>query len=73
MVGAHAQGKGQCVVVFTLLPNGSLVDLRSEESSGDPTIDLAALGAVQDGAPYPPLPRGFKDPFLKIHLTLKTL
>jgi len=64
--------KGECVVVFTLLPNGRLVDLRTEESSGDSAFDLTALSAVQDGAPYPPLPRGFKDPFLKVHVTLKT-
>ncbi|MCX5794038.1 MAG: energy transducer TonB [Elusimicrobia bacterium] len=67
------KGAGECVVVFTLLPNGRFVDLRTEESSGDPAFDLAALSAVQDGAPYPPLPRGFKEPFLKIHLTLKSL
>lgn len=64
---------GECVVVFSLLPNGRFVDLRIEESSGDPGFDLAAQSAVQDGAPYPPLPRGFKEPFLKIHLTLKSL
>ena len=67
------RGGGQCVVVFSLLPNGRFADLRTEESSGDPAFDLAALSAVQDGAPYPPLPRGFKEPFLKIHLTLKSL
>ena len=66
------KGAGECVVVFSLLPNGRFVDLRTEESSGDPAFDLAALSSVQDGAPYPPLPRGFKEPFLKIHLTLKS-
>ena len=66
-------GASECVVVFSLLPNGRFADLRTEESSGDPAFDLAALSAVQDGAPYPPLPRGFKEPFLKIHLTLKSL
>ncbi len=64
---------GECVVVFSLLPNGRFADLRTEESSGDRAFDLTALSAVQDGAPYPPLPRGFKEPFLKIHLTLKSL
>lgn len=62
---------GECVVVFTLMPNGSVVDLRTEESSGDSSFDLTALSAVQDAAPYPPLPRGFSEPFLKIHVTLK--
>lgn len=63
---------GQAVVVFTLLPSGKLVDLRIESSSGDSALDLAAQGAVQDSAPFPPLPKGFKEPFLKIHVTLKS-
>ena len=71
--GRMPRGEGMCVVVFSLLPNGRFVDLRIEESSGDPAFDLAAQSAVQDGAPYPPLPKGFKEPFLKIHLTLKSL
>ncbi|MDD5657239.1 MAG: energy transducer TonB [Elusimicrobia bacterium] len=65
--------KGECVVVFCLLPGGQAVDLRVEESSGDSAFDLAAMGAVQDAAPFPPLPRGFQEPFLKIHVALKTL
>ncbi|MBI4374825.1 MAG: TonB C-terminal domain-containing protein [Elusimicrobia bacterium] len=65
--------QGESVVVFTVLPNGALVDLRIETSSGDSAFDLAALSAVQDAAPFPPLPRGFQEPFLKIHVTLKAL
>jgi len=64
---------GVCVVVFTLLPNGGLVDLRTEDSSGDSAFDLIAMSAVHDAAPFPPLPRGFREPFLKIHVTFKTL
>jgi protein TonB len=71
--GRMPKEQGSCVAVFTLLPNGSFVDLRIEESSGDSAFDLVAMSAVQDGAPYPPLPHGFKEPFLKIHVTLKTL
>lgn len=63
---------GECVVSFSLLPNGSIVDLRTEQSSGDSAFDLAALSVAQDAAPYPPLPRGFREPFLKIHVTLKS-
>ena len=65
--------KGECTAAFSILPNGRFTDLRTEESSGDPAFDLAALSAVQDAAPYPPLPKGFKDPFLKIHVTFKTV
>lgn len=62
---------GQAIVVFTIMPNGSVVDVRTEETSGDAAFDLVALSAVQDSAPFPPLPRGFPEPFLKVHVTLK--
>lgn len=64
--------RGECVVVFSLLPDGRVVDLRTEVSSGDAAFDLFALSVVQDAGPYPPLPRGFREPFLKIHVTLKS-
>ncbi|MHB2025767.1 MAG: energy transducer TonB [Elusimicrobiota bacterium] len=64
--------QGQCVVSFSILPDGNVVDLRTEESSGDAAFDLAALGTVKDASPFPPLPQDFKKPFLKIHLTLKS-
>jgi protein TonB len=63
---------GESVTGFAILPSGEIVDLRTEESSGDSAFDLAALSAVQDAGPFPPLPRGFKEPFLKIHVTLKS-
>lgn len=63
---------GECVIVFSLLPNGAVTDLRAETSSGDSAFDLAAQAAVQDGAPYPPLPPAFKEPFLKVHVTLRS-
>lgn len=64
--------RGECVVAFSLLPDGRLVDLRTEVSSGDASFDLTALSVAQDAGPYPPLPRGFREPFLKIHVTLKS-
>lgn len=67
MGGLH----GECVVVFTLTRDGKVTDVRAEETSGDSAFDLAALGSVQDGGPYPALPGGFAEPFLKIHVTLK--
>ncbi|MFA6318353.1 MAG: TonB family protein [Elusimicrobiota bacterium] len=63
---------GLTVVVFTIMPDGSLVDIRTEESSGDPTFDLAAMAAARDAGPFPPLPSGFEEPFLKVHVTLKS-
>jgi protein TonB len=59
-------------VEFAILPDGGFTDLAVESSSGETDFDRAALTAVQTAAPFPPLPRDFHDPFLKIHLTLKS-
>jgi protein TonB len=59
-------------VAFSILPNGSFTDLEVESSSGDADFDKAALAAVQAAAPFPALPRDFHEPFLKIHLSLKS-
>jgi TonB family protein len=59
-------------VVFSILPNGSFTDLEVESSSGDRDFDKAALDSVQAAAPFPALPSDFHEPFLKIHLKLKS-
>lgn len=63
---------GEGVVVFSIMRNGAFTDLRMESSSGDAGFDEAALDAVQAAAPFPALPSDFGEPFLKIHLTLKS-
>lgn len=59
-------------VVFVILRNGSSTDLQVESSSGDADFDRAAMESVQAAAPFPALPSDFREPFLKIHLTLKS-
>jgi protein TonB len=59
-------------VGFSILRNGAFTDLTVESSSGDAGFDSAALAAVQSAAPFPALPTDFTEPFLKIHLTLKS-
>ena len=63
---------GEGVVVFAIMRNGAYTDLRMESSSGDDDFDAAAMAAVQAAAPFPALPSDFGEPFLKIHLTLKS-
>lgn len=63
---------GEAVIVFIIMPKGDAVDVRASESSGDSAFDLVALSAVQDAAPFPPLPKAFGEPFLKVHVTLKS-
>lgn len=65
-----ASGEGG--VVFSILRSGAFTDLRIESSSGDAAFDRAAMEAVQAASPFPALPTGFEEPFLKIHLTLKS-
>jgi len=59
-------------VVFAILRNGSHTDLQVESSSGDSAFDRAALESVQAASPFPALPSDFREPFLKIHLALKS-
>jgi TonB family protein len=47
------------VIFFTIHSDGSISDLRVRESSGFDTFDLAALRAVQNAAPFAPLPRAY--------------
>jgi TonB family protein len=51
--GAHAR------ISFRIHADGSISDLTVAESSGFDTFDLAALRAVQNAAPFPPLPRAY--------------
>ncbi|HEV3073232.1 MAG TPA: TonB family protein [Thermoanaerobaculia bacterium] len=48
-----------CVIFFTIHSDGSISDLRVSESSGFDTYDLAASRAVQNAAPFAPLPRAY--------------
>lgn len=46
---------GVCRVDLTLSAEGSLLDLRVIESSGNPEFDAVVLSALRQGAPYPPV------------------
>ena len=61
-------GGGEAMVMFTILRTGTAVDIRVEASSGDSGFDYTALSAVQDSTPFPPLPPGFSEKFLKVHV-----
>ena len=46
-------------VLFTILADGSVTDVRVVQSSGIPLLDLAAQRAVASAAPFGPLPRSY--------------
>ena len=48
------------IVTFTILRDGSARNIRVAQSSGNYQIDLTALRAVNEAAPFPPLPPQFE-------------
>ena len=52
-------GDAHAVIFFTIHSDGSISDLRVRDSSGFDTYDLAALRAVENAAPFAPLPRAY--------------
>jgi len=61
-------GEYQSVVYFKILRNGQIADLKIEQPSTLPALDLAARRAVELASPFPPLPRDFESDYLVIHL-----
>jgi hypothetical protein len=59
--------RGECEVVFTILPNGRLQPhaMILTGRSGDVALDRAAWGSIE-GADYPQLPREFHGPYLQL-------
>ena len=46
-------------VTFTILPDGSVTDVRVTQSSGASLLDMAAQRAVLNAAPFGPLPKDY--------------
>jgi hypothetical protein len=59
--------RGECEIVFTILPNGRVQpgSMILTGRSGDVALDRAAWGGIA-GADYPPLPREFHGPYLQL-------
>ena len=51
--------KGRVAVVFEILKDGSVPQLRLVASSGADPLDRAALSGIRASAPFPPLPQEF--------------
>lgn len=61
-------GEVKAVIHFRIARDGSIDELRVAESSGYNSFDFAALRAVQNAAPFQPLPRGYRGDSLGINL-----
>jgi hypothetical protein len=59
--------RGECEIVFTVLPNGRLQPhaMILTGRSGDVALDRAAWGAIE-GADYPQLPHEFHGPYIQL-------
>ena len=65
-------GEGvEATISFRIQRNGSLFDLQVAVSSGYNSFDLAALRAVQNASPFPPLPRAYRNDSLGVNLIVR--
>jgi TonB family protein len=56
----------EALIEFIIHRNGKIDNIRISESSGDNYFDQTALRAVSLSNPFPPLPPGYKDSFLRV-------
>jgi periplasmic protein TonB len=61
----------QAIISFRIERDGSISDLQVAESSGYNSFDLAALRAVQNASPFPPLPRAYRHDSLGVNLIVR--
>ncbi len=76
LIGQHwlrpQVGNGTVATVsFTIDRDGAIRDAKNEISSGNGTFDRAALRAVLEASPLPPLPFGYNGTYLGVHLTFR--
>jgi protein TonB len=67
--GTAQGGAIHCRVYFTINKSGSLDPPVVETSSGNFLFDQAAVRAVIQASPLPPLPGGFTDDYLGVHFS----
>jgi protein TonB len=76
LIGSHwfrpqVAGDLTTIIAFTIERDGTVRDARVETPSGNPTVDRAALRAVMETNPLPPLPFGYAGTYLGVHLTFR--
>lgn len=75
LIGLHffrGQGAPAPVTVhFVINRDGTVRDVALEKSSGNGTFDRAALRAVTEASPLPPLPFAYTGTYLGVHLAFR--
>lgn len=61
-----------CKVYFEVIQSGKLITIKVMESSGINQFDDACVSAIERSAPFPPLPRNFREEIIGISLPFST-
>jgi TonB family protein len=67
LVAPGLKGKYVAGVYFIVRRDGAVSDLRLENSSGIDSLDLSARRAIENAAPFAPLPPDFPSQYLVVH------
>ena len=67
LVAPGLKGKYVAGVYFVVRRDGEVSDLRLENSSGIDSLDLSARRAIENAAPFAPLPSDFPSQYLIVH------
>jgi TonB family protein len=60
-----------CVVYFQVIRSGRIIDINIKQSSGIDAVDRDCIAAIERSAPFPPLPREFRDEIIGITVPIK--
>jgi TonB family protein len=73
LIGTHwfRPVNGTATIQFTIDRDGTIRDVKTDASSGSGAFDRAALRAVLESSPLPPLPFGYSGTYLVVHLTFR--
>ena len=63
------QTRGRVVLIFTIIKNGDVIDLRIVADSGTLSLDRAATAAITASNPFPQLPNEFDDDQIVLQFT----
>lgn len=61
----------EALISFRVLRNGEIMDPEIRRSSGSRSFDLAALRAVHNASPLPPLPTSYGEDVLTVNLIVR--
>jgi TonB family protein len=67
LVAPGLKGKYVTGVYFIIYRDGEISELRVEKPSGNLSLDLSARRAIENAAPFAPLPNDFSSQYLVVH------